>query len=424
MSILLLGLNHRTAPVEVRERLAFSREGAANALMLFRSQFPEAEAAIISTCNRVEILVSAADGALEARDVVAFVAKARDLAESSFAPHLYEFNGAAAVRHIFRVISGLDSIVVGECQVVNQVKQAYALAHEQGTCGPVLHRLFHHAFGVSKRTRGETRIAEGKLSVPSVAMDIVRHACPHPSELNVLVVGAGDMSQHACRYLAEAAVGRLVVVSRTLNNARSLAEACGGTAAPYAELDRHLGEADVVITATSCPTAILNVARVERVAAGRTSARPLVLIDLSVPRNIEPAAGQVAGVKLYDIDSLVAVVAKTHKGRKSAVQACEGIIDEEVRAFERWIAEARVAPLIGQIFRDVRELADVEVRRLFDRCPEFSRDQRDEVAQLVVRLVGKLLHPCVSAIREGTAKVAPARLSEVLETERLSFAAV
>jgi glutamyl-tRNA reductase len=420
MSILLLGLNHRTAPVEVRERLAFSREGVANALMLFRSQFPNAVAAIISTCNRVEILVSAAeDDACSARDVVAFLAKARDLAAASFAPHLYEFDGAAAVRHVFRVISGLDSIVVGECQVVNQVKQAYALAHEQGTCGPVLHRLFHHAFGVSKRTRGETRIAEGKLSVPSVAMDIVRRACPHPSELNVLVVGAGDMSQHACRYLAEAGVGRLVVISRTLNNARSLAEACGGVAAPYAELDRHLGEADVVITATSCPTAILNVARVERVAAGRASERPLVLIDLSVPRNIEPAAGQVAGVKLYDIDSLVAVVSKTHKGRKSAVQACESIIVEEVRAFERWIAEARVAPLIGQIFRDVRELADVEVRRLFDRCPEFSGDQRDEVAQLVDRLVGKLLHPCVSAIREGTAQ---ARLSEVLETERLSFA--
>jgi glutamyl-tRNA reductase len=421
MSMLLLGLNHRTAPVEVRERLAFSREGTANALMLFRAQFPDAEAAIIGTCNRVEILVNAEDGALSAQDIVAFLAKARDLSASSFAHHLYEFNGAVAVRHIFRVISGLDSIVVGETQVVNQVKQAYALAHEQGTCGPVLHRLFHHAFGVNKRTRGETGIGEGKLSVPSVAMDIVRHACPHPSELNVLVVGAGDMSQHACRYLAEAAVGRLVVISRTFNNARTLAEACGGVAAPYAELDRHLGEADVVIAATSCPTPILTEKRLESVAVGRLD-RPLVLIDLSVPRNIEPGAGRAAGVKLYDIDSLVGVVQRTHRGRAAAVRACGGIIDDEVRAFERWIAEARVAPLIGQIFRDVRELADVEVRRLFNRCPEFSPDQKDEVAQLVDRLVGKLLHPCVSAIREGTANAGAAHVGDVLEESRLSFA--
>jgi glutamyl-tRNA reductase len=422
MSMLLLGLNHRTAPVEVRERLAFSREGTANALMLFKAQFPDAEAAIISTCNRVEILVNAEDGALNAQDVVTFLANARDLSASSFAPHLYEMSGAAAVRHVFRVISGLDSIVVGETQVVNQVKQAYALAHEQGTCGPVLHRLFHHAFGVNKRTRGETGIGEGKLSVPSVAMDIVRHACPHPSELKVLVVGAGDMSQHACRYLAEAAVGRLVVISRTFNNARTLAEACGGVAAPYADLDRHLGEADVVITATSCPTAILTEARVERVTADRRLDRPLVLIDLSVPRNIEPGAARAPGVKLYDIDSLVGVVQRTHRGRAAAVRACEAIIDDEVRAFERWIAEARVAPLIGQIFRDVRELADVEVRRLFNRCPEFSPDQQDEVAQLVDRLVGKLLHPCVSAIREGTASAGTAHVGDVLESGRLSFA--
>jgi glutamyl-tRNA reductase len=237
-----------------------------------------------------------------------------------------------------------------------------------------------------------------------------------------LVVGAGDMSQHACRYLAEAAVGRLVVISRTFNNARTLAEACGGVAATYAELDRHLSEADVVITATSCPTPILTEERVDRVTVRRPIARPLVLIDLSVPRNIEPGAGRVAGVKLYDIDSLVGVVQRTHRGRAAAVRACEGIIDDEVRAFERWIAEARVAPLIGQIFRDVRELAGVEVRRLFNRCPDLSPDQKDEVAQLVDRLVGKLLHPCVSAIRDGTASAGPAHVGDLLENSRFTFA--
>jgi len=421
MSILLLGLNHHTAPVHVRERLAFSREGVANALLLFRRQFPDAEAAIISTCNRVEILISADDDSIDAQQVIDFLARARDIAAPTFAPHLYEFNGDQAVRHLFRVITALDSLVVGECQIVNQIKQAYALSHEQGLCGPVLHRLFHHAFGVSKRARGETGISDGKLSIPSVAMDIVRHACPHPSQLSVLVVGAGDMAQHACRYLSQAAVGRLVVTSRTFNNARTLADACGGFAALYADLDRHLVQADVVITATSCPNAILTQERVARVCGDRQSDQPLVLIDLSVPRNIAPEAGSLPGVKLYDIDSLAEVVARSHRNRNAAARECEAIINEEVQVFERWISEARTAPLIGQIFRDVRELADIEVRRLLNRCPDLSARHKDEVEQLVDRLVGKLLHPCVAAIRQGTQQAPPNRLPEVLKGEGLLF---
>jgi glutamyl-tRNA reductase len=401
MSILLLGLNHRTAPVDVRERLAFSREGVANALMLFRREYSDAEAAIISTCNRVELLINANDDSLESEQVVSFLARSRDLSPEAFRPHLYELTGRDAIRHVFRVISGLDSIVVGECQIVNQVKQAYAMAHEQGSIGPVLHRLFHHAFGVSKRARGETRIGDGKLSVPSVALDVVRKACPDPSDVSVMVVGAGDMAQHACQYLVGAGVRRLVVTSRTFQNARTLAAACGGVAAPYAELDRHLAAADVVITATSCPTPILTEERVRRAAAKREhdGSAPLLLIDLSVPRNVEPASARIPGVTLYDIDALAGVVADNHHSRTAAVTACEAIIDQELHAFERWIEQAKVGPIIDRIYRDVRELAEVEVRRLFNRCAGLSSDQREQVHQLVDRLVGKLLHPCVSAIR-------------------------
>jgi glutamyl-tRNA reductase len=336
--------------------------------------------------------------------------------------------GHDAVRHVFRVISGLDSIVVGECQIVNQVKQAYGLAHEQGAVGPVLHRLFHHAFGVNKRTRGETRIADGKLSVPSVALDIVRRACPDPATLSVMVVGAGDMARHACQYLVDAGVARLVVTSRTFYNAATLATACGGTAVPYAELDRHLAAVDVVITATSCPTPILNEARIRpalnSAVAARTRNRgnaPLLLIDLSVPRNVEPSVGRIPGVSLFDIDSLAEIVSRNHCTRLAAVRACEAIILDEVRAFERWIEQARVAPVIDQIYRDVRELANVEVRRLFNRCQDLSPDQREEVAQLVDRLVGKLLHPCVAAIRQGSTEPATATLPKAFESLRISF---
>jgi glutamyl-tRNA reductase len=243
-----------------------------------------------------------------------------------------------------------------------------------------------------------------------------------------MVVGAGDLARHACQYLVDAGVARLVVTSRTFYNAATLATACGGTAVPYAELDRHLAAVDVVITATSCPTPILTEARIRPALNSAVAARrrnrgkaPLLLIDLSVPRNVEPSVGRIPGVSLFDIDSLAEIVSRNHCTRLAAVRACEAIILDEVRAFERWIEQARVAPVIDQIYRDVRELANVEVRRLFNRCQDLSPDQREEVAQLVDRLVGKLLHPCVAAIRQGSTEPATATLPKAFESLRISF---
>src|SRR3982751_1866545 len=202
--ILLIGLNHRTAPVEIREQLAFSRDGVATALMLFRNQFPRTEAAILSTCNRVEILVASDDEqSPRIEEVLTFIAQARDLPVNDFKTYLYTLSGEQACRHFFRVASGLDSMVLGENQIVNQVKQAYAAASEQGTTGRVLNRLFHHAFEVSKRVRCETRIGEGKVSVPSVAVDVARRIFEDFSKKQTLVIGAGEMAQLTCQYLRE-----------------------------------------------------------------------------------------------------------------------------------------------------------------------------------------------------------------------------
>lgn len=420
MGILLLGLNHRTAPVEVREQLAFSRDGAGNALALFRRMFPDAEAAILSTCNRVEIVVSADDGSPGVDDVVAFLAQARNIPADVFADHLYRKADGAAIQHVLRVIAGLDSMVLGESQIVSQMKQAYTMAHEQGTAGPVLHRLFHHAFGVSKRIRSETEIGEGKLSVSSVAVDLIREVCPDPSEVTVLVVGAGEMAQYACQYLAEEGVKRLCITTRTLSNAKALADAVGGQAVPYAQLDRYLVEADVVITATSCPAAILTVERVARAQQARVD-EPLLLVDLAVPRNIDPGVSGIEGVKLYDIDALGEVVSETHRNRLAQLGACEQIVDEEVEAFEKWIGEARVRPIIDQIYRDVRELASVEVRRTMNRCPDLTDEQKDEVQQLVDRLIGKFLHPCVATIRAQSHTTTSTQLAEGFRSLRLTF---
>ncbi|MGE5609523.1 MAG: glutamyl-tRNA reductase [Bacillota bacterium] len=419
--MLLIGLNHRTAPVEIREQLAFSRDGVATALMLFRSQFPGSEAAILSTCNRVEILVSSENGEATVARVMTFLSQVRDVPVTAFKPHLYYLEGRQVIRHLFRVIGGLDSMVVGEYQIVNQLKQAYAIAHEQGTTGPVLHRLFHHAFGVSKRIRTETAIGDGKVSIPSVAVEIIQKAVTDFAEKRILIVGAGEMAQLTAQYLRDANARQFAVTTRTLTNAKALADVCHGQAVPFHELDAQLVQADIVVTATACPAAILTVERV-RAAQKRRAGRALFLIDLAVPRNIEAEVGAIAGVQLYDVDALGRIVEETYRQRAGQMQIGEQIIEEEVGAFEQWIAESKVRPLIEQMYQDVRALAEIEVRAMFRKCPELNEEQKQAVQQLVDRVVGKLMHPCVSAVRQTSMTESAATLAAAFRATRMGFA--
>jgi glutamyl-tRNA reductase len=420
MGMLVVGLNHRTAPVEIRERLAFSRDGAATALMLFRSVHPGCECAIISTCNRVEVIVNGPDGELELDEVVRFLSQVCDVPAEDFVDHLYHCRGQDAVAQIFRVISGLDSMVVGEYQIVNQMKQAYQLAHEQGTTGPVLHRLFHHAFGVSKRVRTETSLGDGKTSIPSVAVEVIARELPDFAGRRILIVGAGEMAQLTAQYLRQAEARRFVVTTRTLKNAASLAEACGGEAAPFSQLDAELERAEIVITATNCPAPILTVERITRCQQAR-SLKPVLLIDLAVPRNIEADVASVPGVVLHDVDALGRIVAENWRQRQAQAEVSEKIIAEEVEAFDKWIAESRVRPLIEQMFADVRALAEIELRSLFRRCPDLTDKQKDAVEQLADRLVAKLMHPCVSTMRQESMASSAATLAEAFRAVRLSF---
>jgi glutamyl-tRNA reductase len=430
VSILLLGLNHRSAPVEVRERLAFSRQGVATALMLFRRQFPDCEAAILSTCNRVEFLFSdgSEDGVpaeVEQR-LVQFLAQVRSVPAAVFERHLYRVGGADAVRHVFRVISGLDSMVLGECQIVNQLRQAYELAHEQQTAGPVLHRLFHHAFGVSKRVRTEARIGDGKTSIPSLAADVIREGAADFRHARILVVGAGEMARLSLEHLSGAGARNFVVTTRTVTNARPLADAYHGRVAPFEALDEELASADIVITATNCPMPIITAERLRRTwqaHSARGVGGSLLLIDLCVPRNVEPEVARMPGVTLYDVDALGRAAAETERGRRRQVKLCEQIVEEEGEAFGQWLAETKVRPLIEQMFEDVRALAAIEVRGFFRRCPELTDVQRDAVTQLADRLVAKLMHPCVATVRKDVSFDSAAALADAFHDTRLSFAA-
>lgn len=424
--ILVLGLNHRTAPVELREQLAFSREGAAAAMMLFKEHYPNSEAILLSTCNRVELIVNSdtegAGGAVDPREATSFLARARNLAVTSFSNHLYSVTGPAAVRHVFRVISGLDSMVLGEYQIVNQLKTAYQAAHEAGTAGPVLHRLFHHAFGVSKRVRTETTLGEGKTSLSSVAVDVIRKACPDFTQRRILIVGAGEMAQLTVQHLKAHDAQDLVITTRTLQNARVLAEASRGTAIGFSELDDELPLADIIITSTSCPTAILTQPRIRRAMARRPGALDprLLLVDLAVPRNIDPDVASVPGVTLFDVDALGNLVEQVRRQRAAAVESSEAIIAEEVEGFEKWLAQSKVGPLIEQMYNDVRALAEIEVRATLRKCPDLTPLQRDAIESLADRLVAKLMHPCIRTVREAPAAEPALKLVDAFHATRLS----
>ena len=415
MSILLIGLNHRTAPVEIREQIAFSREGVATALLLFRNQFPQSEAAIISTCNRVEMLVASDGNRPNAADVLSFIAQARDLPVEAFKPYLYQLENEQACRHFFRVASGLDSMVLGENQIVNQVKQAYAVASEQGTTGRTLNRMFHHAFEVSKRVRTETKIGVGRVSIPSVAVDVASRIFEDFSNKQTLVIGAGEMAQLVCEHLREASARRFVVTTRTLRNGKALADACEGTAVPFDQLDAQLIEADIVIAATACPVPFLTAQRI-REAQKKRGGRLLFIIDLAVPRNVEAAAASVNQTYVYDVDALGKMAAANQQERATQLEQCEKILDEEVTSFTQWLDQTRLNPIIEQMYREAHELSDAELQRLLRRCPDFSDEQREALEQFVDRLVGKFMHPCVTLLRKQQRPASGVFLSQSLRS--------
>jgi glutamyl-tRNA reductase len=398
MSILLIGLSYRTAPVEVREQLAFDSDGAAAALSCFHQRFPGCEAAILSTCNRMELLIASDGDQPATSDVIRLLAEIRDLPAAHFAPHLYQFSGEQACRHFFHVAAGLDSMVLGEYQIMHQVKQAYHLARQQQTTGRILNRLFHHAFESSKRIRTETAVSRGKLSIPSAAVDLLR---VEPNVSQTLIVGSGQTARVVCRHLVDAGnAGRIVVTSRTLEHADTLAADCHVAAAPIDQLDEQLCRSDRVILAVTCPEPILSADRVRRVMS-RRQGRPLLLVDLCVPRSVAAEAARVPGVTLHDIDAVGKVVAENEKSRAAALNQCERILDEETAAFEQWLNESRLAPLIEQIYSDARRIRDAELETFLAGSPDLTERQKKAVTQLMDRLVGKFMHPCVMGLRHG-----------------------
>jgi glutamyl-tRNA reductase len=387
MRLLLVGISHRTAPVELRERVDFQARGVAEALGALAARGSTREAAVVSTCNRAEIYVACDDAAQTRLDLVKFVSEFNGIAQSDVAPHVYDESDLDAARHLFRVAAGLDSLVVGEPQILGQVKEAHTVATEAQTAGPVLNRLFHASFAVGKRVRTETGLGSGAVSVSYAAVALARKIFGDLQGRNVLVVGAGEMGKLTALHMKSQGVQRVTIVSRTMAHAARTAEAIGGaSAAPWDELDTVLGTSDIVITATGAPSPILTKAHVEAVMRPRRN-RPLFVIDIAVPRDVEAAAGEIEQVFLYNIDDLQATVRENLARRTSEVSRAEAIVSEEIEKFGAWFRSRGAIPTVVALRQRFEAIRRAELERLdfkLAALPPEARARVDEITHLIV----------------------------------------
>ncbi len=399
--LFVVGISWRTAPVAVREKLAFREEELATVLTAMTTSLPVSEALLISTCNRVEVYGVANAGADAPAAVRAFLTEQRSVKPKDVAEHLYEHRGSAAVRHVFRVASSLDSLVVGEAQILGQLKDAYGVAGKAGTSGSVLSRCLERAFGVAKRVRTETTIARGAANVSSVAVELASRVFGNLAGKNVLVIGAGKMSSLAARHLYASGAQRIVVTNRSPQKAEALADEVEGVAKPWADLEGLLVDADVVISSTGATAPILTKALFKKVMKARRW-RNVMVIDIAVPRDAETAIGDLDGVYLFNVDDLDKVVQANLAERAKAAEHAAKIVEHEAGQFEHWLRTQGVVPTIRALREKFAAVADAEVQKALDQLTrkDLSRDQQRELLQRLVQLViNKLLHQPTTVLR-------------------------
>lgn len=418
MRLFAVGLSHRTAPVELRERVDFSRLGAADALTALAGRGLTGERVVLSTCNRAEIYAVAGP---EGPDAIGrFFAEYHDLPLTDLADHLYVRRGADVARHLFRVAAGLDSLVVGEPQILGQVKAAYASASDHGCTAAVINRLFHSAFGVGKRVRRETGLSEGAVSVSYAAIALARKIFGDLAELNVVVLGAGGMAKLTAVHLKAQGVRELTMVSRTFSAAEGLARELSGRAVPWADLDQALATADIVITATGATEPILAFPTVEGVMRSRPP-RPLFIIDIAMPRDVDPAVGDLEQVFLYNIDDLQGIVRDNLTRRSGELARAEAIVEEEVDRFMAWMQSREVLPTVIALRERFESIRRSEIARLEPKLaalPPEARVRLDEITRLMVEKL--LLTPTeqLKSVRDpGTLGTYAEALNELFRLE-------
>jgi glutamyl-tRNA reductase len=417
MKLQMVGCSHHNSSLAMRERLAFNAAQAAEALDLWRARFPSAEAVLLSTCNRVELYTAwDADAAGPNHQQVAeFLADFHGIDLHSIFDDLFEQSGEAAVRHLFTVAASLDSMVLGEPQILAQVKQAYQLAQERASTGPLTHEMFQAALRTAKRVANETSISRKRISVASVAVgDFARDIFDRFDDKQVLVIGAGEMAEEALRYLRDEGARQLTIVNRNAAKAAAMAEQFSGRAAVWDQLDERLVEADLIVSATGAAEPIVTLERFHRIEPRRYQ-RPLLVLDLAVPRDFEPAIGDGLGVYLYSIDDLEAVCQRNRRERDNELPAALAIIDEETQRFMEDLHHRATGPIVQRLRENWQELRDQELERLFGKLPNLAEPERQEIRRAFERYVNKMLHPPLERIRDESRRGHPHGLLEALK---------
>jgi len=402
MSIVLVGINHKTAPVEVRELLAFSDRACTEGLPRLVDGEVVREGLIVSTCNRVEILSAITTDQLESgtQRIAEFLDAARNLPPGFLSDHLYSHTDENAIRHIFRVASSLDSMVVGEPQVLGQVRHAYSLAVEAGTAGRVLNRLVHHTFHVAKRVRSETGIASSAVSISYMAVELGKKIFDSLRGRVVMLIGAGEMAELSARHLVNAGATRVLIVNRTKESAERLAEEFKGLAVPFEQLPQSLSEADVVICSTGAPDYVVT-ADMVRSATEQKRNRPTCIIDISVPRNVDPAVGKVPNVFVFDIDDLESVITSNIREREREAERAELIVQSEVMQFQQSLRAMDIGPTIGALRQKLQQVARAEMERQRKRLGSLTPDQEAAIEALLMSTVNKISHPVLNQMRRS-----------------------
>lgn len=397
--IVVLGLSHKTAPVEIRERFSFTSEELEAGLIELSSSDRVSECLIVSTCNRVEIyaVTEDPDGCIKA--IKEFLSRLRSIPVSEFAPYLYFSSGHMAVRHIYNVASGLDSMVVGEPQILGQIKEAYKTASLKGTAGLILNRLCHSAFFVAKRVRTETGIGSRAVSVSYVAVELAKRIFDDLTRRSVMLVGAGEMAELAARNLINSGVRDLLISSRNFGNASALAESLNGKPIRYEEIFYSLKDVDIVITATGSSDFVIKPNHMREALKLRNN-EPIFMIDIAVPRDVDPRVGEIPDIYLYDIDDLRGVLDENIKSRRENAAKADEIVLEVEKGFQAWVNSLKVVPAIIDLKKRFEHIKQSEVDRALAKLENYSDKERDVINVMASRIISKILHSPLTNLKK------------------------
>jgi len=401
--IVIVGLNHRSAPIEVRESVAFENSYLGDALVRLRGYPSIQEGVILSTCNRVEVVAAASDSKIAFSDINAFLSEQKShRTVGSIEDHIYAYKGAEAVRHLFRVAASLDSLVVGEPQILGQLKEYYDAAQQAGTVGTILHRLFHRSFSVAKRVRSETGIGNGAVSVSSVAVDLARRIFDSFDDKTVMLIGAGKMGDLMARHLQSHGVRSLMVTNRTFERAVELAERIQGSPIRFEDFPKYLKLADLVIGCTGAPEVLIDANQVDRVLRERKN-KAMFFIDIGDRRNFDSKINDLDNVYLYNIDDLKNVADENLQERSNEADKAEAIVHDEVQSFVRWIGSLEQVPTITalrQRFDDIRR-RELE-RSLGSSLKGLSETQRAALEDMTTAMINKMLHGPIAQLKSNS----------------------